>query len=269
MAVLHLELLRGATSRAEITDVLDAGSAQDSLNAIYEQTVMRVRNENKDQARLGMVVLKWVWYTGGRLGATALLHALAMDPTLAALYPGTVDDNHLRPEKALTIFFASLVTIEPITRLVRFKHYTAQQYFDSNKETICPDIGYDFAKAYLRYLQLGMLDQKDENDTVSLFKTPLWDTSLYDNNYNRLGEISLPIYPLLELIDKYGYTSLLVVLELPAHLQDDVLRTFFTYAPIEPSIYRKELGEALRMCLDRMLNVSVVLSGSTIKSFID
>ena len=152
--------------------VLDAGSAQDSLNAIYEQTVMRVRNQNKHQARLGMAVLKWVWYIGGRLGATALLHALAMDPTLAASYPGTVDDDHLRPEKALTMCCVSLVTIEPITRIVRFKHYTAQQYFDSNKETICPDTDYDFAKACLRYLQLGMLDQKDENGTVS----PVQDT---------------------------------------------------------------------------------------------
>ena len=89
MAVLHLKLLRGATSRAEIIEVLDARSAQDSLNAVFEQTVMRVRNQNKYQARLRMAVLKWVWYTGGRLGATALLHALAMDPTLAASYLGT------------------------------------------------------------------------------------------------------------------------------------------------------------------------------------
>ena len=102
-----------------------------------------------------------------------------------------------------------------------------------------------------------------------LFKTPLWDTPLYDNNYNRLREIALPKYPLLELIDKYRYTSLLVVRELLAHLQDDVLRTVFTYAPVEPSIYRTELREALRMCLDRMLNVSVVLSGSAIKAFVD
>ena len=49
------------------------------------------------------------------------------------------------------MFFASLVTIEPITRLVRSKHY-------SSKETICPDTGYDIAKACLRYLQLGMQD---------------------------------------------------------------------------------------------------------------
>ena len=194
MAVLHLELLRGATSRAEIIEVLDARSAQDSLNAIYEQTVMRVRNQNKYQARLGMSALKWVWYTGGRLGSNCSPSRACYGSDACSFISGNVDDNHLRPEKALAMFCASLVTIEPITRLVQFKHYTAQQYFDSNKETICPDTGYDFAKACLRSLQLGMLDQKDENDTVSLFKAPLWDTSLYDNNSNRLGEIALPKY---------------------------------------------------------------------------
>ena len=148
--------------------MVDAQSAQGSLNAIYDQTVARIQNQNFYQARLGKAILKWVSHFGGSLQTTALLHALALDPSLVTKSSISLEPKHLRSEVAITMFCAGLVMIEPIiifdrfkhlltTNVVRFKHYTTQQYFRSRSD-IFPDAGFDIAKTTLRYFQIIALD---------------------------------------------------------------------------------------------------------------
>ena len=81
-----------------------------------------------------MAILKWVCQTGGSLTKIALLHALALDPALVAKSPKTLEVRHIRPERAITMFSSSLVMIESISNLVRFEHYTTQQYFQSRPD---------------------------------------------------------------------------------------------------------------------------------------
>ncbi|MCJ1354076.1 MAG: hypothetical protein MMC33_004063 [Icmadophila ericetorum] len=145
IAVLHVELLRGVTSRTEIDELLDGDSAQSSLDDIYDKTIMRIRNQNKNQALLSMTVLKRVLYFGS-MYAPALLHALAMDPVLNPKELESIDDRHIRPERAITMYCAGLVVIEPGTGSARFRHYTTAQYFRHHER-------YDVV-AILRFLTL-------------------------------------------------------------------------------------------------------------------
>ncbi len=97
--------------------------------------------------------LKWVYFTDSSLDSITFLHALAMDPALVSKSPGILDKNHLRPEKAITMFCVSLVMIESRSHLVHFRHDTTQQHFQSQPEMF-PNTKFEIDKSALRYLQL-------------------------------------------------------------------------------------------------------------------
>ena len=267
MAVLHLELIQGTTSRAEIDEVLDAQSVQGSLHAIYDQTVARIHNQNVFQARLGKAILKWVYCTSGSLTKTALFHALALDPALVAKSPKALEEKHMRPEKAITMFCASLVMIEPTSNLVRFKHYTTQQYFQSRPDMF-PNVDFEIAKTALRYFQLGMLDQ-EEGPNSRLFDAPHYGEPPINNTYNLLINQNFSQFPLLDFINS-KYKSLLVVQLQPEHVQDKILKAIFTDAP-SLDIYgscNTEVRNALRDCLCRLLRSPVPFGASDIALFL-
>ena len=246
--------------------MVDVQSAQGSLNAIYDQTVARVQNQNFFQARLGKAILKWVYRTGGTLSTTALLYGLALDPSLVDKRPTTLEAKHLRPEGSISKFCASLVMIEPTTKIVRFKHYTTQQYFQSRPD-IFPDADFDIAKTALRYFQLHMPDWRSPIDFPT---TPDYSRtwSIVDYLFGLMDKTSH--FPLLRYLDRH-YKSLLVVRLYPEHVQDKVLKTIFTKPP-SMDLYKHctdEVRGALRRCLLELLRSRRLITAYDIKLFLE
>ena len=132
------------TSLRKINEALD--KLPEELDAMYDETMERIREKNPEYASLGLKIIRWVHHAARPLSLQELRHALAVE-----VDDKTFDEEGLVDEGLLEPNCAGLITIHN-HRTLRLVHYTAQEYFSRNSSTLFPCTDAMIAEICLTYL---------------------------------------------------------------------------------------------------------------------
>ena len=122
----------------------------------------RIERQQDDDRNLAESILTWVSYTYRSLNVEELQHALAIEPGYYDL-----DEDDFLDDEDFTALCAGLIVIEPITKIVRLAHYSAQEYFSRVRETRFPNAQHFIAESCLTYLSLEGI----KRESYDYFKT--------------------------------------------------------------------------------------------------
>ena len=150
LARLQVEGLRYQISAKGVQSALE--SLPTDLFAMYDQAIERFHGQPAGDAELGWKVLSITFGAMRPLSIDELRHALAIKPGHALL-----DIEALTDIENLFSVTAGLVTNhtdQDGKESCRFVHYTLQEYFESNRERLFPDLNFIMARLCLSYLSL-------------------------------------------------------------------------------------------------------------------
>ncbi|KAB8976012.1 hypothetical protein FH972_026890 [Carpinus fangiana] len=208
LAKLHLDSLRNERRPKQIRSVLSSLKSRDPLNNVkaldlaYEKAIETVNGQHPNDAGLAKQILSWIVYAKRPLSITELQHALAVqdDANFDAV-------DLLNPQDILSVC-AGLLTVDENTRIVRFLHYTAQEYFEKMPQIWLQDAQAAIALACISYL------------CKDAFATGVCDS-------DAAFEKRLRDFPLLDFASRYwgDYASKVTAAELQLRAMDFLRRS--------------------------------------------
>ena len=126
---------------------LPSGSGLSTIEVAYDGAIERIDSQLTGQREIARKILTWISYAQRPLSISELQHALSVESDST-----DIDEDSLLYEEDLTAHCAGLVIIDIKSKLVRFVHYTLQEYFKANKCAKLPDGDSILATTCLRYL---------------------------------------------------------------------------------------------------------------------
>ncbi|UKZ78532.1 hypothetical protein TrVFT333_006275 [Trichoderma virens FT-333] len=131
LARFHLDSLKGKTKPKEITNALQKlATGSDAYEQVYNETMLRIVSQYKEQAQLAKSVLSWVTFAKRPLTVVELRHALGVEHG-----ESTFDEQNMPDIELMVSVCAGLVTIDNDSNIIRLVHYTAQEYFQQAHDT--------------------------------------------------------------------------------------------------------------------------------------
>jgi hypothetical protein len=126
----------------------------EKIDGMYDEAMARIRSQSAydDLPDLANAILQWVAFARQPLLLRELRYALAVVPGETQ-----VDEDNI-PGVSLTDIYAGLVMVDKGTNLVRLVHYTAQEYFDRERERLFPLAESFLARTCMTYL-LSLVDE--------------------------------------------------------------------------------------------------------------
>ena len=137
------------------------------LDGLYGETLKRIKGQPGEDGALGMRVLSWVTHARRPLSVEELGHGLAVEHDEDGESPDEFDPDNLLSSRSLVDVCAGLIVIDPRSQIIRLVHYTAQEYFDKEREHLFEDAESDISKACLTYLSYGIANTSPNNKLVS------------------------------------------------------------------------------------------------------
>ena len=119
----------------------------DALNLAYDGAMQRVENQREGFRVLAKQLLGWLTYSERLMTVKELQHALAIEPETPDL-----DEDNLSDIDEVVGFCAGLVIVDERTQIIRLVHYTTQEYFRRNGNTLLASAQQDIAISCLTYL---------------------------------------------------------------------------------------------------------------------
>ena len=107
----------------------------------------RISSQNKEYVDLANQVLGWILYAKRSLTVRELQHALSVVPDCT-----DIDEAALTDEESLISACAGIVTIDKESSVIRLIHYTAQEYFERNRNARFIDAPTAISTTCLTYL---------------------------------------------------------------------------------------------------------------------
>ncbi|KAF2234280.1 hypothetical protein EV356DRAFT_485663, partial [Viridothelium virens] len=151
LARFHMDTLLEEHTPKKVRKALAAlPQGEDALKTTYDDAMRRVEGQNKKDQQLAKRVIGFICYTKRPLTKAELQHALSVEED----DEDELDDDSLVPENLLTSLCAGLVTIDEAIGIIRFVHYTTQEYFEAVRENLFPEAQLDMARTCLTYLRL-------------------------------------------------------------------------------------------------------------------
>ncbi|KAK0435972.1 hypothetical protein EV421DRAFT_1908255 [Armillaria borealis] len=126
LASLHMDSLAQSTNRKILRDTLK--ELPDNMKNGYDETMERINHQGKHKSALAIRIFGWIVFARHPLTVLELQHALAVE-----LGTTTLDHENIYSTDLLGSVCGGLVIIDPI---VRFVHYTTQEYFISQKDNL-------------------------------------------------------------------------------------------------------------------------------------
>jgi len=142
MAHLHFGSLSKKHNRRALLTALE--TLPKELNDTYNEVLKRILSQDEEDAELAKRVLGWLLYAKRPLTTRELQHALSVTPD-----SGELDEAALTEEADLISVCAGIVTVERETSIIRWVHYTTQEYF---QRIGLPGAQADIAISCLTYL---------------------------------------------------------------------------------------------------------------------
>ncbi|KAI4138628.1 MAG: hypothetical protein LQ341_004582 [Variospora aurantia] len=173
LARLHLESVARSMTEATVKARLDRLPRQ--LNATYDEAMHRVHHQDEEHAELAKKVLAWILYASRSLTMLELQHALVIANNGSNQ---SIDDEQIIKPEDIISSCAGIITMDQKTNVVRMVHYSAQEYFSTNRQTHFPNGHREIADVCLGYLGSEQFSHerygsKDQMDT-RLKQTPFF-----------------------------------------------------------------------------------------------
>ena len=147
MAQLHIDSL---SKKRNVRDIRRAlANLPQGLDATYDDVMNRISSQDEEDCGLAKRVLGWIVYAKRPLTPDMLEHAVAFTPDCTEL-----DEDALIDFEQLICVCAGLVVLDREVGTVRLVHYTTQDYFVRNGESMLSDAPVVIAKTCLHYISL-------------------------------------------------------------------------------------------------------------------
>ncbi|KAK8048380.1 hypothetical protein PG994_010110 [Apiospora phragmitis] len=154
LAQLYLESLQGKdtpkATRKALRGMAPGAQGDSAYSAAYTNAMERIEGQLADRARRAKQVLAWIACAKRQLHKVELQHALGVERDELALDP----ENGPRIEHLVSVC-AGLVTVDEQSGIIRLVHYTAQEYFESEKARWFPDIELEMTTVCTTYLSFN------------------------------------------------------------------------------------------------------------------
>ncbi|KAJ3536445.1 hypothetical protein NM208_g6710 [Fusarium decemcellulare] len=175
LAQLHLGSLIGKRSPASLKSALKKlPKGSDAYDHAYKHAMERIRGQAGDIEQLAIDVLSWIVCAFKPLTIEELRHALAVE-----IDNPLFDEENLPDAEDIVSSCVGLVTIDDESNIIRLVHYTAQEYFERNKnEWFREADNYmtDVCVSYLTLDEFGSGDcESQERLTERLHTFPLYN----------------------------------------------------------------------------------------------
>lgn len=101
-----------------------------AMKDTYDNAVQRIESQHQSNREWAIRTIQWICFAMRPLTSTELTHALAVDQDDTELSEDNIVSTDLLVE-----YCGGLVVIEPESKIVRFVHFTTQEYFEGEKNT--------------------------------------------------------------------------------------------------------------------------------------
>ncbi|OTA03559.1 hypothetical protein A9Z42_0040430 [Trichoderma parareesei] len=155
---LHMDALADVEVEAEVEQVLQ--KLPDTIDGSYENTMDRIHNRGGLRRIRVESTLAWVAYAQRPLSIHELQHALAISGS-----PGGIEKKYLRQKDEIISDCCGLL-VQDLDGIVRYVHYSAQDYFYRIRAERFPNFDRQITIACARYLSIS--------ETQQLVKTQTW-----------------------------------------------------------------------------------------------
>jgi len=165
LAQLLLESLVGKRSPKAIRSVFQSlrreanannNSSTNIIDTQYTLAMERIEGQIGDQCLLGKQVLAWITCAKRSLKPSELQCALAVE-----IGSSEFDEENLPDVDDMVSACAGLVTIDPVSDIVRLVHYTTQEFFERTWRRWFPSANDDMTNICVTYLSYDVFAAKD------------------------------------------------------------------------------------------------------------
>jgi Ankyrin repeats (many copies) len=210
LAQLHMDSLLSKPTCGDIKLALkNMPRGIGGLDTMYEQAMKRINDQEEDLRELAKKVLSWVTHAKRPLTTIELQHALAVKDGAVEL-----DEDFVPEVEDLVSFCAGLITVDEQSDIIRWIHYTTQEYFERAWTEWTPHAQVDVASACITYLSFDCFAAgfclTDEDFEARLQLNPFYDYAARNWGYHACAasiEIQQSILDFLENTSKVSSAS--------------------------------------------------------------
>lgn len=143
----------------------------EALTTLYEQAMRRINDQEENCRLLAHKTLSWITLAKRPLATLELQHALAVRS-----YSVDFDEAFVPEIEDIVSVCAGLITTDEGSGMVRWIHYTTQEYFEKSWRKWLPSAQVDVARTCVFYLSLSVFG----NDRTEDEEPPAHGYCLYD-----------------------------------------------------------------------------------------
>ncbi|KAJ8110651.1 hypothetical protein OPT61_g6554 [Boeremia exigua] len=174
LARFHIEsLLDKHTIKAVRSTLKELPEGRNAISKAYDEALDRILEQNLDDRTLALRVLSWLLSSYQPIRLFDIQYALTVEED------EDLDEDDLLPAALIVSVCAGLVVYEVKTGILRFVHYTAQEYLESIRSTRFPDADFDIAMTSLHYLSKGTYAMNPRKDKIDHFDSLVKQTPFY------------------------------------------------------------------------------------------
>ena len=167
LASLHMQSLKDKISIRKVKEALarlPRGSGSAASKIAYDETMNRIRGQEKGFCDLAMATLAWISLAMTPLTLRELQCALSVEPGDTEM-----DEANFVDEETLSSVCAGLIVVDHESQIVRLAHYTTQEYFESREDVLFPDKQNLLAETCLTYLSFNVFSHPRFNNTFEFY----------------------------------------------------------------------------------------------------
>ncbi|EHK96585.1 putative Ankyrin repeat domain-containing protein 50 [Glarea lozoyensis 74030] len=148
LAQLHMDSLGREDTGKGVRKALQ--ELPEQIDGTYEKAMARIKNQDSRKAERAAQVLSWICYAARPITVDELRYALAVE-----IGDTRVDEEAVPDGNHLVSLCAGLLTIDHDSNIIRFVHYTTQEYFERIKKERYPKAPTQIVMACITYLSFN------------------------------------------------------------------------------------------------------------------
>ena len=190
LARFHLDSISRARTLADFeASLARLPEGSHVLTETYQQALKRINSQEPQDVQMAMKILMWVCFAARPLTADELRWALAID---ISQHEEDFNEKRLLPEEDIISLCIGLVTISTDTEEVRLVHYTTQEFFDSQRQTLFPDANMNLFLSCMTFLSYSRFNVDPPQEVPAIYSLLAQNPFLrYAAKY--LGEHARPV----------------------------------------------------------------------------
>ena len=207
LAQLHMDsLLSKSTPGAIRLALQNLPRGIKGLDTMYEQAMKRIDGQEEDFRELAKQVLSWVTHAKRPLTTVELQHALAVRDGAVEL-----DEDFVPEVEDLVSVCAGLIIVDEQSDIIRWVHYTTQEYFERTWTLWVPHVQVSIASVCLSYLSFRTFETgfcpTDEEFEARLQLNPLYSYAARNWGHHACAALTKVEQLILDLLESEAKVS--------------------------------------------------------------